>query len=194
MQMNGMDDMSAASVAKMLVDEYAATYSPKGEAKGTSTVNLSAIELSKIGPLASALKALTDELKAGLAQDFKYYHEMISDARGEANLGWSLNGWDKRIDLGTFLMTLSADSEDQDVKDLADQAFGIVKDAVYVANTPAMDSQSAFGLGVWFPTSYRSLGNANNGGFWTLDMYHSVFGFADDAGWLGFLYAYWGRA
>ena len=194
MQMNGMDDMSAASVAKMLVDEYAATYSPKGEAKGTSTVNLSAIELSKIGPLASALKALTDELKAGLAQDFKYYHEMISDARGEANLGWSLNGWDKRIDLGTFLMTLSADSEDQDVKDLADQAFGIVKDAVYVANTPAMDSQSAFGLGVWFPTSYRSLGNANNGGFWTLDMYHSVFGFADDAGWLDFLYAYWGRA
>lgn len=193
-KMNSMEDMSASAVAKMLADEYAATYSPKGEAKGSSTVNLSAIDLSKIGPIASALKSLTDELKAGLAQDYRYYKGLISDARGEANLGWSLNGWDKRVDLGTFLMTLSAISKDQDVKVLADQAFGIIKDAVYVANTPALDSQSAFGLGVWFPTSYRSLGNANNGGFWTLDMYASVFGFADDAGWLGFLYAFWGRS
>ncbi len=193
-QMNEMEDMSAAAVAKMLVDEYAATYSPKGEAKGTSTVNLSAIELSKVGPLASAMKTLTDELKAGLAEDFNHYKGLISEARGEANLGWSLNGWDKRVDLGTFLMTLSAISDDEDVKALADQAFGIVVDAVYVANTPALDSQSAFGLGVWFPTSYSSLGNANNGGFWTLDMYQNVFGFADDAGWMGFLYAYWGKA
>ncbi|MBU0685144.1 MAG: clostripain-related cysteine peptidase [Thermoplasmatota archaeon] len=194
MQMNSMEDMSAGAVAKMLADQYAACYSPKGQAKGSSTVGLSVIDVSKIGPIASVLKSLTVELKAGLAEDFKYYKGLISDARGEANLGWSLNGWDKRVDLGTFLMTLSAISEDQDVKVLADQAFGIIKDAVYVANTPALESQSAFGLGVWFPTSYRSLGNANNGGFWTLDMYQNVFGFADDAGWMGFLYAYWGRA
>ncbi len=193
-KMNSMEDVSAAAVAKMLVDEYAATYSPKGEAKGSSTVNLSAIDLSKIKPIASAMKSLTDELKAGLAKDYKYYKGLISDARGEANLGWSLNGWDKRVDLGTFLTTLSALSKDSDVKASADQAFGIIKSAVYVGNTPALDSQSAFGLGVWFPTSYRSLGNANNGGFWTLDMYHGAFGFADDAGWLSFLYAYWGRA
>ena len=193
-QMNEMEDMSAAAVAKMLADEYAATYSPKGEAKGTSTVNLSVIDISKIGPIGSAMKSLTDKLRAGLVEDFKSYKNLISDARGDANLGWSLNGWDKRVDLGTFLMTLSEISKDQGVKVLADQAFGIIKDAVYVANTPAMDSQSATGLGIWFPTSYRSLGNANNGGFWTLDMYASVFGFADDAGWLGFLYDYWGRA
>jgi len=193
-QMNEMEDMSAAAVAKMLADEYAATYSPKGEAKGTSTVNLSVIDISKIGPIGSAMKSLTDKLRAGLVEDFKYYKNLISEARGEANLGWSLNGWDKRVDLGTFLMTLSTISKDKDVKVLADQAYGIIKDAVYVANTPAMDSQSATGLGIWFPTSYRSLGNANNGGFWTLDMYQDAFGFADDAGWMGFLYAYWGRA
>jgi hypothetical protein len=191
-QMNEMEDMSAAAVAKMLADEYAATYSPKGEAKGTSTVNLSVIDISKIGPIGSAMKSLTDKLRAGLVEDFKYYKNLISEARGEANLGWSLNGWDKRVDLGTFLMTLSTISKDKDVKVLADQAYGIIKDAVYVANTPAMDSQSATGLGIWFPTSYRSLGNANNGGFWTLGMYQDAFGFADDAGWLGFLYAYWG--
>jgi hypothetical protein len=193
-RMNDMEDTSAAAVAKMLVDEYAATYSPKGDAKGTSTVNLSRIDLSKIGPIAAALKTLTDELRVGLAQDFKYYHGLISDARGEANLGWSLNGWDRRVDLGTFLETLSTISKDRDVKTLATQAFGIIKDAVYVGNTPAMDSQSAYGLGVWFPSSYRSIGNANVGGFWVIDMYASAFEFADDAGWLSFLYDYWGRS
>jgi hypothetical protein len=91
-------------------------------------------------------------------------------------------------------MTLSAISEDQDVKMLANQAFGIIKDAVYVGNTPALDSQSAYGLGVWFPGSYRSIGNANVGGFWVIDVYASAFEFADDAGWLSFLYAYWGRS
>jgi hypothetical protein len=194
MRMNSMEDVSAGAVAKMLADEYAACYSPKGQAKGSSTVGLSVIDVSKIGPIASAMKSLTDELRAALAQDFNRYHRLISDARGDANLGWSLNGWDKRVDLGTFLTALSALSKDRDVKISADEAFGIIKDAVYVANTPALSSQSAFGLGVWFPTSYRSLGNANNGGFWTLDMYASAFGFAEDAGWLDFLFAYWGMA
>jgi len=91
-------------------------------------------------------------------------------------------------------VTLSAISKDTDVKMLADQAFAVIKDAVYVANTPALDSQSAYGLGVWFPSSYRSIGNANVGGFGVLDMYASSFEFADDAGWLSFLYAYWGMA
>lgn len=193
-QMNTMSDLSPTAVAKMLADQYAATYSPHGQAKGSSTVGLSVIDLAKMGAFVPQLKVLTGMLVQGLSDDFDYYHNMISKARGEANLGWSLNGWDKRVDMGTFLSALSALSKDPNVKTLAGQVFGMLKDAVYVANTPALASQSAYGLGVWFPTSYTSIKNANTGGFGVLDEYSAVFAFAEDAGWLDFLYAYWGVA
>jgi hypothetical protein len=193
-QMNTMRDTSAGAVAKMLADEYAKCYSPHGQAKGSSTVGLSVIDLSKIGAVVAPLKALTVALEKGLDSDFANYKGMIGAARGKANLGWSLNGWDKRVDLGTFLLALSTLSHDQDVRTLAKTAFDSMTAAVYVANTPALESQSATGLGVWFPTSYRSLGNANNGGFGTLNEYSLVFAFSEDGGWLDLLYAYWGRA
>jgi len=190
--LNSMTDVSAGAVAKMLADDYAATYSPHGAAKGSSTVGLSVIDLAKIMPIAPVLKSLTGVLDDGLLKDFSRYHDMISEARGEANLGWSLNGWDDRVDLGTFLKTLASLSSDPKVKDLANQALGIIKSAVYVANTPALASQSAYGLGVWFPSSVNSLKNANTGaGVQT--RYAVTFAFSQDAGWLDFLHAYWGK-
>jgi hypothetical protein len=189
-----MDDLSAGSVATMMADVYAACYSPHGQAKGSSTVGLSAIDLSKVGPIVPAMKTLTGLLKQGLSKDFKYYHNLIANARGEANLGWSLNGWDDRVDIGTFLLTLSELSKDQAVKALALDILGMITDAVYVANTPALQSQSAYGLGAWFPSSYRSLGNANTGGYWVLNEYSAVFEFAADADWMNFLYAFWGKS
>ena len=193
-EMNAMKDVSAGAVAKMLADQYAATYSTHGAAKGTSTVGLSVIDLTKIAPIAPVLNSLTGILIDGLRTDFDQYHRMISDARGEANLGWSLNGWDDRVDLGTFLDKLSSISTDTDVQGLASQALGIIKDAVYVANTQALNSMSAYGLGIWFPSSVRSLGNANTGGMGVLSEYSLAFAFSQDAGWLNFLYAYWGKA
>ena len=191
--MNSITDVSAGAIAKMLADDYAATYSPHGAAKGSSTVGLSVIDIAKIMPIAPVLKSLTEILKDGLLADFGRYHDMISKARGEANLGWSLNGWDDRVDLGTFLETLSSLSKDQNVKYLANQALSIIKDAVYVANTPALASQSAYGLGVWFPSSVTSLRNANTGGLAVQTMYLQTFAFSQDAGWLDFLHAYWGK-
>jgi hypothetical protein len=46
---------------------------------------------------------------------------------------------------------------------------------------------------VWFPVSYRSVGNAN-AGYRTLTLYADAFAFADDAGWMELLYAFWGKA
>jgi hypothetical protein len=191
-QMNVMDDMSPEAVAKMLADEYASAYSPHGSAKGGSTVQLSVVDLTKVSSFVPELKALTGMLENGLSENFDYYHNLISKARGNANLGWSLNGWDKRVDLGTFMTALSALSKDKDIRALANQAFDDMTAAVYTANTPAMESQSAYGLGVWFPTSYRSIGNANTGGYGTIDQYMLAFAFAEDGGWMDFLYAYWG--
>jgi hypothetical protein len=191
--MNSITDVSAGAVAKMLADDYAATYSPHGAAKGSSTVGLSVIDIAKIMPIAPVLKSLTEILKDGLLADFSRYHDMISKARGEANLGWSLNGWDDRVDIGTFLETLSSLSKDQNVKGLANQALSIIKDAVYVANTPALASQSAYGLGIWFPSSITSLRNANTGGMAVQSMYSVTFAFSQDAGWLSFLHSYWGK-
>jgi hypothetical protein len=193
-KMNQMHDVSASAVAQMMADVYAATYSAHGSAKGCSTVGLSAIDLSKTAALAPAMKALTDVLDAKLAEDFKYWHGTIAKARGEGNLGWSLNGWDDRVDIPAFLQALSELSKDAQVSDLAADAFAILTDAVYVANTPALQSQGGYGLGGWFPTSLSSLKNANTGGFWVIYEYSSVFRYSEDAGWLQFLYAFWGKS
>jgi hypothetical protein len=193
-QMNTMEDSSAGAVARMLADEYAKCYSPHGMAKGSSTVGLSVIDLSKIGAIAAPLKALTGMLEKGLINDSAAYRGLIGAARAKANLGWSLNGWDRRVDMGTFLLTMSNLAKDPDVKTLAKTAFDQLTAAVYVANTPALDSQSAYGLGVWFPTSYGSMGNANIGGISMLSKYSFVFAFSDDAGWMKLLFAYWGKA
>jgi hypothetical protein len=192
-EMKSMSDLSSAAVATMLADTYAACYSPHGQAKGSSTVGLSVIDLSMIGPIAPALKSLTGMLIQGLHEDFDYYHDLIAEARGEANLGWSLNGWDQRVDMGTFLAALASSSDEQEVRDLAEAILQMIADALYVANTPALESMGAVGLGVWFPVSARSLGNANAGPS-SLARYVTAFEFVDDAGWVDFLYAFWGKA
>lgn len=191
-EMNAMTDRSTEAVAKMLADKYAETYSPHGAAKGSSTVGLSAIDLSMITPIGQAVDSLTELLKQRLIDDFDYYHGMIAKARGEGNLGWSLNGWDQRIDFGAFLQALASLSMDPEVKSLAEDILGMITDAVYVANTPALESMGAFGLGVWFPVSARSLGNANSG-LGSVRMYSDAFAFAEDAGWMSFLYGFWGK-
>lgn len=193
-KMNAMDDLSdVESVARSLADEYAACYSPHGSAKGSANVGLSAIDLSMIGPVVPALESLTGMLIDGLGEDFDQYHDLIAEARGEGSLGWSLNGWDQRVDFGTFLATLSMLAEDEEISTLARQIAEMISDAVYAANTPALESQSATGLGVWFPVSVRSLGNAN-AGYRTLTLYTEAFAFAEDASWMDLLYAFWGKA
>lgn len=192
-EMNSMHDLSSASVAKMMVDSYAATYSTHGAAKGSSTVGLSMIDIWKIGAASPIIKELVSILEQGLASDFKYYHSLIADARGEANLGWSLAGWDDRVDIGMFLLTLSEKSDDPQIKDLAKQAFDKIVEAVYAGNTQALQDQGAYGLGVWFPNSYKSLGNANTGGFGIINRYTDAFTFATDGGWIDFLFAFWGK-
>lgn len=194
-EMNSMSDLSPAAVAKMMADVYAACYSPHGQAKGSSTVGLSVIDLPKILPIAPVIHSLVDILKQGLALDYSHAHDMIAKARGAGNLGWSLNGWDDRIDFGMFLKTLAQISPDPAVQSLCTQAFGIITDAVYAANTPALSSAGAYGLGTWFPSSSRSLGNANTGGgFDVIAEYSDAFAYADDSGWLSFLSAFWGKA
>ena len=193
-QMNKMQDLSAEAVATMMCDVYAATYSAHGSAEGCSTVVLSAIDIAKIGAIAPAMKTLTENLEGKLYQDFKRYHKLVADARGEGNLGWSLNGWDDRIDLGAFLLALAEQEKDLEVGALAQAVFDVLTDAVYAANTPALEDQGAYGLGGWFPGSYKSLGNANTGGYWVIDMYQYVFDYANDAGWMSFLYSFWGKS
>ena len=192
-EMNAMTDLSAVSVSHMLADLFADTYSPHGAAKGSSTVGLSAIDFQNIVPVVPVIKSLTDLLKEGLSADFDEYHNLIAKARGAGNLGWSLNGWDDRIDIGQFLLTLSQITDDQEIRSLAKEAFDMLVEAVYAANTPALASAGAYGLGVWFPTSMRSLGNANTGGYGVITLYTSAFAFAQDAGWMSFLNSFWGN-
>ena len=193
-QMNKMNDLSARAVAVMMADVYAATYSTHGSAKGSSTVGLSAIDLTKIGAIAPAMNSLVTLLEQRLCENHDRYHKMIADARGEGNLGWSLNGWDDRVDIGAFLLALSEQSTDPEVSALAKQAFTALTDAVYAANTQALEDQSAYGLGGWFPGSYRSLKNANAASFQVIDQYQAAFRYANDAGWMDFLFSFWNQS
>lgn len=70
-----------------MADEYAACWSPRGNAKGRSTEDLSVIDISKIASIVPVLKSLTNELKPGLATDYDQYHDMIGEAGGEASPG-----------------------------------------------------------------------------------------------------------
>ena len=187
--MTNNPEMSAFEVAKMIADEYAIYYEPRAHFNGGVMATLSVIDLSTVDEAVVELSQLTGALEAKLEESeesYDFYHEIISQARGEGNLPWAEYGWEYYIDLPTFIEDLEANPDlDVDIKGLA-SAVRVALDevVVHVANTEPMESASALGLGVWFPPSespyfaYRGL------------LRYEEMQFASQ-GWLDFLYAYW---
>jgi hypothetical protein len=196
-EMSSMSDLDEpASVAKIMAMEYAASYSPQGGAKGGMTANLSVIRVAAAPGLVDAIRDLTSVLNAKLQARFDKYHDLISGARGEANLPWDMAGTIHFVDLGTFAVELADLAKDNDMKAAATAvAQRVTEDVVlYVGNTPAMASAGALGIGIWFPPSYRSCFDANLGSSVLTQWYPTEFNFGADAGWLNFLYTYWHKA
>jgi len=186
----GDPDISARDFAITVASEYAEYYRPRAHWNGGVMATLSVIDLSKIMEAAEDLQALIEELETKLGDDFDTYRELISEARGDGNLPWAEYGWEYYVDLPTFTLSLKNLASDPDVKEKA----GVVSDTllnetiVYVGNTKPMESVSALGIGIWFPPSFHSTGNANQPTN-VFERYNALQ--FDSTGWLDFLYAYW---
>lgn len=170
--------MSELELSQMIVYLYAEFYTPRAHFNGGVMGTLSAIDLAKVDEVVSDLSMMTEALMNNMEEN----HEMISNARGEGMLPWSEYGWDRYIDLPTFVENITLETTDPTVKPAGESLLSSLTQAIVaVGNTEPMESASAKGMGIWFPSSYHSM--------WGLAPYTAT-KFAAQ-GWLDFLYAYW---
>lgn len=185
---------SPLGFSKMLVDRYIEYYEYSGKAYSQS-VTLSVVELDNVGKVVSDLKSMTDSMMI----DMKGYAAIASAASGRANLPWSESGWERLIDLPTFVRTIHelslsvkavAGINPEAVRNVISSSENLLSglsDAVlYYRNTKAMDKKGCLGIGIYFPSS---LGSYEHNKQLYGDLY-PLLTFASQ-GWLDFLYAYW---
>ena len=170
--------MSELELAEVIVHNYAEFYQPRAHFNGGVMATLSAIDLAKVDEVVTDLSVMTLALMSNMQAN----HEIISNARDEGTLPWSEYGWDRYIDLPTFVENITNTTNDSAVRSAGDAVlFSLSRAIVALGNTEPMESAGARGMGIWFPSSYHSM--------WGLTPYAAT-KFAAQ-GWLNFLYAYW---
>jgi len=170
--------MDAFDLSKTIVDDYIAYYETKRPA--SRLVELAAIDMSCIDTIVQQIGELADVLEGLLLSDREDNHEMIAEAKGEGNLGWSEYGWEAYIDLPSFVSYL-ADKDVQGAEDL----YETLTASMYVVASNALSS--AEGMGIFFPGSF---GSFSNNPYWHGDDYLAM-QFPHE-GWWDFLQVYWG--
>jgi hypothetical protein len=187
----GMDSLR---LSRTFVDEYINYYTYAGKAYSQS-VTMSVTELSKVGEVVANVRNMVQ----GIEQDMDGYSQIVSDARGQANLPWSENGWERLIDLTTFatvihdesLMPKKTNNIDKSVVSQVISSSGnliasLSNAIVYCRNTPAMEKHDCLGMGVYFPTSQQSYINNKH----LYGASYDTMRYAQE-GWLSFLNLYW---
>jgi len=170
--------MSAFDLSKTIVDNYIAFYDAKRPA--SRLVELASIDMSFVDLIVQQLGDMTDALESLLLADRETAHEMIAEAKGEGNLGWSEYGWEAYIDLPSFVNSLAVNNVPY-----ATELYGTLSTSIYVVTSTALSS--AEGMGIFFPGSY---GSFSNNVLWHGDLYLAM-QFPHE-GWWDFLQAYWG--
>jgi hypothetical protein len=170
--------MSELEAVQMITSRFAEFYEPRPHFSGGVMATLSAIDLSEIDEVTSSLTMLTEALMENMEGNYR----LIDEAREEGMLPWSEYGWDRYVDLRSFVEYIVLQTADPDVR-YAGTALLVKFDEAVVAlgNSEPMEEASANGMGIWFPSSYHST--------WGLSTYEAT-KFAS-AGWLDFLHAYW---
>jgi hypothetical protein len=190
-------DMGPLEFSKMAVDQYIYLYTTTGNAN-SQAVTMSVVQISAVDELGNAVVQLSKCLR----EDIRGYASIISNARGQANLPWSENGWDRLVDVKTFVQSVRDQSLnpsavsgiDPEVVSSVIQAANasltsIAQTVLYSKSVKAMSKHGLGGIGVFFPTSRSSFENSQA---MYADIYASM-AFAQ-AGWLDFLYDYWGAS
>lgn len=170
--------MDALDLSMTIVDNYIAYYEALRPA--SRLVELAAIDMSYIDLIVDQLGQMTDVLENLLLDNRDAAHEMISEAKGEGNLGWSQYGWEAYIDLPTFVKYLANNDIHR-----AFELYDTLVESMYVKTSNALIS--AEGMGIFFPGSY---GSFTNNDFWSGKDYLTM-QFPHE-GWWDFLQVYWG--
>jgi hypothetical protein len=145
--------MSPTDLSHLLVDDFMAEYlMPNLCARDGAFPAFTVVDLSKTEKFVHNLNTVTSVL-AGNVQKYK---GVIDKARGRANLGQPMRGWDADIDLYTFVDGVSVIDGGSDYQ----QAVTDIKSA-FSGSTPFISAscshqysvKSAHGLGVYFPQS-----------------------------------------
>jgi len=186
--------MSSLAFSEMLVDEYTYYYEYVGTAYSQS-VTLSVVQVNKAGIVTADFQSMV----AALMIDVEGYAKIVSDGRGRANLPWSENGWERLVDLTTFVKTVHDESlSPQLVKDIDPLVVSAVVSSservlaglsdlvVYHRNINTMENKGCHGMAIYFPTSLGSYENCK----WIYGSVYDSMRFAQE-GWLDFLHAYW---
>lgn len=182
--------MSSLDLSKLFVDDYIDYYNNGGKAYSQS-VTLSVVLISKVGQVVTDLKSMTQEIMTNMAG----YAQIVSDARGHANLPWSENGWDRLIDLRTFIQTIHDESLNRKLVSALDPTIvtlvvarsevllsSLTNAIVYDRNVDAMNHKGCFGIAIYFPTSAAT--------YQSDKLLYEQMKFAQQ-GWPAFLNAYW---
>jgi hypothetical protein len=166
----------------MAVDKYIDYYESVGKAF-SQAATMSVIQTNTADELGDAVLRLTNGLQANIQE----YAQNISNARGQANLPWSQNGWDRLVDLKVFTQSIRDQSTDPAIVNASETLLAKIPQTVlYVRCLRAMEKHGVGGISVFFPTSRDSFENNEN----LYGVFYNVMAFAR-AGWLDFLYAYW---
>ena len=187
-------DLTPLEFSTMAVDRYIDFYESVGKPYGQAAT-MSVIQINTADELGHAVLQLSSSLQT----DMEGYAPIISNARGQANLPWTENGWDRLVDLKVFIQSIRDQSLDpsavtgiepavvSSVVNAAETALAKIPETVlYVRSLQAMDKHGVCGISVFFPTSRDSFANNKN----LYGVFYDVMAFARD-GWLDFLYAYW---
>jgi len=172
-------EMDALDLSEIMVEEYIAYYEAMRPA--SRLVQMAVIDMDYIDLIVEQLGDLTDVLIEGLLGDMRgYYHEIIAEARGAGNLGWSEYGWEAYIDLPSFVKTIAGYGFEE-----AALLYDTLMEAIYSMASRAM--KSAEGMGVFFPNSYGCFQNK----VWLSPEDYLAMQFPAEGFW-DFLQAYWG--
>ncbi len=145
--------MTPKALSHLLVDDFMAEYlMPNGCARDGAFPAFTVVDLSQTDEFVDDLNTVTGVL-AGNVQKYK---GVIDRARGKANTGQPMRGWDADIDLYTFVDEVGVIDGGPEYKDaiediksawLGDEPF------IYTRCSHQYSVKSAHGLGVYFPQS-----------------------------------------
>jgi len=182
--------MASLDLTRMFVDEYIDYYAYGGKAY-SQAVTLSVVHVSKVGKVVEDLRSMTE----AIMMDMEGYARIVSDARGHANLPWSENGWERLVDLPTFVQTVHDESLDAalvagtvptivaSVVTSCETLLGSLSEAIlYQRNLHSMERAGCLGMGIYFPTSSETYQRNKEA--------YEAMRFAWE-GWLNFLNTYW---
>ena len=146
-------EMAPMALSHLFVDDFMAEYlMPNGCARDGAFPAFTVVDLSQTDEFVDDLNIVTEVLTGNVQK----YKGIIDRARGKANTGQPMRGWDADIDLYTFVDIVGVidggSAYKQAVMDIKSAWIGD-EPFIYTRCSHQYSVKSAHGLGVYFPQS-----------------------------------------